>query len=46
MKYIVCPAAYRKGFCRTVCRSMESAEKEKKKLEVLTGFEWEITKER
>ena len=45
MKYIVIPKKPCMGFCRTVCKTAASAENEKKKLEVLTGFEWEVITE-
>ena len=46
MKYIVYPRFYRRGYCRTVCKSESEAISEKKKLEVITGFEWEIMTEK
>lgn len=42
MKYIVEPVKYAKGYCRTICNSMESAERECERLTEVTGFEWQI----
>lgn len=33
---------YKKGYCPTICRNSESAEKERKSLELNTGLEWKI----
>lgn len=44
MKYYIVPKG-KKGCCHTVCHSAEEAEREKKKLEVITGGEREIMDE-
>lgn len=41
-EYWVQPVYYHRGYCPTVCESMESAEKECEYLTEVTGFEWEI----
>ena len=42
-RWKVQPKRYRKGYCPTICKSQESAEHERERLERITGFEWTIT---
>ena len=34
---------YKKGYCPTVCKTIEVAEKELENLELQTGLKWKIT---
>lgn len=42
MKYIVLPKLSRSGSVHAACKSLEQALSEKKKLEVMTGFAWDV----
>ena len=43
-KYKVQPKNYIKGYCPTICNTLESANAEKINLQKQTGFLWEIVK--
>ena len=42
MKFIVKPKKYHKGYCKTICKTLESAGNEKAYFERFTDFEWVI----
>ena len=45
MQYIVRPTEYHRGYCPTICETMESAEEELALMRKYTDFEWEIVEE-
>lgn len=45
MQYTVRPKEYHRGYCPTICDTMESAEEELALMRKYTTFEWEIVEE-
>lgn len=45
MEYIVRPKEYHRGYCPTICESLESAEEELSLMRKYTDFEWDIVEE-